>query len=136
MTDQVGSVEQAIQAEDAGADAIIAQGAEAGGHIHDSVTSLVLLPQVARAVSIPVVGSGGFASGVSLVAAMALDAQGIHCGTAFVAMQESFAHEIHKQKIVQAQPTDTIHTDAFAINWPPHSPVRVIKTGVKWCYET
>ncbi|TWU45807.1 Nitronate monooxygenase [Novipirellula aureliae] len=127
---QVGSVEQAIKAEAAGADAIIAQGVEAGGHIHDSVTSLVLLPQVASAVSIPVVGSGGFASGASLVAAMALGAQGIHCGTAFVATRESFAHPIHKQKIVQAQSTDTIHTDAFAINWPPHSPVRVIKTEV------
>ncbi|QDT11108.1 NAD(P)H-dependent flavin oxidoreductase [Planctomycetes bacterium K23_9] len=125
---QVGTVEQAVLAEASGADVIVAQGVEAGGHLHDTVTSLVLLPQVVDAVSIPVIGSGGFASGRSLVAALALGAQGIHCGTVFVATTESFAHAIHKQKIVESQAGDTIHTDAFALNWPPHSPVRVLKS--------
>ncbi|TWU47006.1 NAD(P)H-dependent flavin oxidoreductase [Rubripirellula reticaptiva] len=125
---QVGSVEQALLAEQSGADAIIAQGVEAGGHVHGGVSSLVLLPLVVDAVSIPVVGSGGFAGGRSLVASLALGGQGIHCGTAFLATTESFAHDVHKQTVVDADSTDTIHTDAFAINWPPHSPVRVLKS--------
>lgn len=123
---QVGSVEDAVAAERAGADAVIAQGFEAGGHVRGAVSSLVLLPQVVRAVSIPVIASGGFASGESLVAALALGAQGIHCGTAFLATEESFAHAYHKDRVVRAKSTDTVYTDAFALNWPPDSPVRVI----------
>lgn len=127
---QVGSVAEARAAEAAGADAVIAQGFEAGGHVRGSVTSLVLLPQVAAAVSVPVVASGGFASGESLVAALALGAQGIHCGTAFLATEESFAHDYHKRRVVAAGSGDTVHTDAFAINWPPASPVRVIANSI------
>ncbi len=127
---QVGSVDDAIAAEQAGADVIIVQGVEAGGHVHGTVSSLVLLPQITRAVSVPVVGSGGFASGESLIAALALGAQGIHCGTAFLACKESFAHDYHKDRIVQAKSTDTVYTDAFIINWPPNSPVRVLENSV------
>jgi nitronate monooxygenase len=90
----------------------------------------VLLPQVVRAVSVPVVASGGFASGESLIAALALGAQGIHCGTAFLATEESFAHAYHKDRVVRAKSSDTVYTDAFAINWPPNSPVRVIANGL------
>ncbi len=127
---QVGSVEDALAAEAAGADAIIAQGVEAGGHVRAGVSSLVLLPQVASAVQIPVIGSGGFASGTSLIAALALGAQGIHCGTAFLATRESFAHDLHKQRIVNARSSDTVHTDAFAINWPAGARVRVLASEV------
>lgn len=132
---QVGSVEQARLAADAGADAIIAQGLEAGGHVHGSVSSLVLLPLVARALSLPVVASGGFASGAGLVAALALGAQGIHCGTAFLATQESFAHDLHKDRILEAGAEDTIRTDAYAINWPKGSPVRVLANGMTRALE-
>lgn len=127
---QVGSVEGARAAEIVGADAIIAQGLEAGGHVRGGVTSLVLLPQVARAVSVPVIGSGGFASGAGLVAALALGAQGIHCGTAFLATEESFAHDLHKRRVVEAGPEATVHTDAYAINWPKGSPVRVLANAM------
>jgi nitronate monooxygenase len=127
---QVGRLEDAVAAEWAGADAIICQGSEAGGHVHGTVSSLVLLPQVANAVSVPVAASGGFATGSGLVAALALGAQGIHCGTAFLATEESFAHDLHKRRVVQARSEDTIHTDIFAINWPPRSPVRVLKNSV------
>ena len=127
---QVGSVEDAIAAEEAGADAVIAQGSEAGGHVRGILSSLVLLPQVVRAVSVPVVASGGFASGESLIAALALGAQGIHCGTAFLATEESFAHAYHKDRVVRAKSEDTVYTDAFAINWPPNSPVRVIANSL------
>lgn len=123
---QVASVADAQAAEAAGADAIIVQGVEAGGHVRGGVSSLVLLPQVVRAVRVPVVGSGGFASGASLVAALALGAQGIQCGTAFLATAESYAHDIHKAKVVAARSDQTVHTDAYAINWPKGSPVRVL----------
>ena len=123
---QVGSVEDAVAAAQAGADAIIAQGVEAGGHVRGTVSSLVLLPQAVRSVSVPVIASGGFASGESLVAAFALGAQGIHCGTAFLATEEFFAHAYHKDRVIRAKSEDAVYTDAFAINWPPNSPVRVI----------
>ncbi len=127
---QVGSLEDALKAEAAGADALIVQGMEAGGHVRGSVSSLVLLPLVASAVNVPVLASGGFASGASLVAALALGAGGIHCGTLFLATRESFAHDLHKQRIVEAKVQDTVHTDAFAINWPPSSPVRVLGSPI------
>lgn len=127
---QVGSVEDALAAESAGAHAVIAQGFEAGGHVRGKVSSLTLLPQVVSAVSVPVVASGGLASGASLIAALALGAQGIHCGTAFLATRESFAHDVHKRKIIEARSEDTVYTDVFAINWPPQSPVRVIANSI------
>lgn len=94
------------------------------------MTSLVLLPQVARAVSVPVIGSGGFSSGAGLAAALALGGAGIHCGTAFLATEESFAHDHHKRRILAAHSGDTVHTDGFAINWPPASPVRVLASAM------
>lgn len=108
------------------ADIVIAQGSEAGGHVRDLVSPLVLVPQVAQAVSVPVIASGGFASGASLVAALALGAQGIHCGTAFLAARESFAHDYHKERLVAERTEDTVYTDIFGINWPLHLLVRVI----------
>jgi nitronate monooxygenase len=127
---QVGRLEDAVAAEKAGADAIICQGFEAGGHVHGNVSSLVLLPQVAAKVRVPVLGSGGFASGASLVAALALGAEGVHCGTAFLATEESYAHDYHKQRVVAASSEDTVYSDIFAIGWPPRSPVRTIENSV------
>lgn len=123
---QVGSVASAKAAESAGADVLIVQGVEAGGHVHGTVAALVLVEQVARIARLPIIASGGFATGGGLIVALALGAQGIHCGTAFLATQESFAHDDHKAGVLAAQAEDTVYTDAFALNWPPHSPVRVI----------
>ena len=127
---QVGSLQAAIAAEAAGADVLIVQGVEAGGHVHGTVAALILVEQVARTVAIPIVASGGFATGASLIAALALGAQGIHCGTAFLTTVESFAHDDHKARIVAAMAEDTVHTDIFALNWPPHAPVRVLRNSV------
>lgn len=126
---QVGSVADAKAAEDAGADIIVAQGMEAGGHVHGTVSSLVLIPQIVKAVRVPVVASGGFASGQSLIAALALGASGIHCGTAFLATRESYANAYHKDRIVAASSEDTIHTDFYAVNWPVGAPVRVLRNS-------
>jgi nitronate monooxygenase len=132
---QVGRLTDAIAAANAGADVIICQGVEAGGHVHGEVSSLVLLPQVVRAVDAPVLASGGFATGGGLVAAFGLGAQGIHCGTAFLATHEAFAHEYHKQRVVAATSEQTVHTDVFAINWPPRSPVRTLRNSVTDAYR-
>ncbi len=132
---QVGRLADGIAAATAGADVIICQGVEAGGHVHGDVSSLVLLPQMVRAVEVPVLASGGFASGGGLVAAFALGAQGIQCGTAFLATHESFAHEFHKQRVVEATSEQTVHSDVFAINWPPRSPVRTLKNSVTEAYR-
>jgi len=123
---QVGSLAAARAAEAAGADVLIVQGVEAGGHVHGTTAALVLVEQVVRATGLPVIASGGFATGASLIAALALGAQGIHCGTAFLATVESYAHDDHKARVLRAGAEDTVHTDVFALNWPPHSPVRVI----------
>lgn len=127
---QVGTVEDAILAQSAGADVVIVQGVEAGGHVRGRLPLSVLLPQVVAKLKIPVVASGGIATGRDLAAALAEGADGVHCGTAFLASSESFAHDYHKQRIVAAKAGDTVHTDLFAINWPPNSPVRVLKNSL------
>lgn len=127
---QVGSLADALAAEQAGADVIIAQGIEAGGHVRGRTGILTLLPEIVRHVSVPVVASGGIATGGGLVAALALGASGIHCGTVFLPTNESFAHEYHKQRVLDAKAGDTLYTDLFAINWPPHAPVRVLPNSL------
>ncbi|TDY22785.1 nitronate monooxygenase [Paraburkholderia sp. BL6665CI2N2] len=127
---QVGSLDEALAAQQAGVDAIIAQGVEAGGHVRGRIGIMALLPELTQRLRVPVVASGGFATGGGLIAALALGAAGIHCGTLFVATHESFAHGYHKQRIVDARAGDTVHTDIYAINWPPGSPVRVLANSV------
>lgn len=127
---QVGSRKAALEAEAAGADVLIVQGVEAGGHVHGTSGALILIEQVVNAVKLPVVASGGFATGASLIAALSLGAQAIHCGTAFLATVESFAHDYHKNRVIAAAAEETVYTDAFALNWPPDSPVRVIANSV------
>ena len=127
---QVGSLEDALLAESAGADVVILQGVEAGGHVRARLPLNVLLSQVAGKLRIPIAASGGIADGRGLVAALALGADGVQCGTAFLASAESFAHDYHKQRLIAAKAGETVHTDLFAINWPPNAPVRVLRNSV------
>lgn len=107
----VGSVAQAVKAEQCGVDGIIAEGCEAGGHVgvHE-IPLFSLLPQVVDAVSLPVVAAGGIADGRGWVAAMALGAEGIQMGTRFVAVTENPAHPRYKEAILQAKDADTAIT--------------------------
>lgn len=127
---QVGTVEAARMAEDAGADVIIAQGVEAGGHVHGRSPVLALTQAILDAVTVPVVASGGLATGADLARALSMGAAGIQCGTAFLATEESFAHPYHKARIVDATGTDTVLTDVYVLNWTKGAAVRVIGNSV------
>ncbi len=98
----VAGVRQAVKAEALGADAVIAVGQEAGGHIgRDDIGTFVLVRAVTQAVKVPVVAAGGFADGYGLVAALALGAEGILMGTRFVATAECRAHRNYKEAILR-----------------------------------
>ena len=105
----VASTAMAKLMERAGADAVIAEGMESGGHI-SSATTMTLVPQVVDAVKIPVIAAGGIADGRGFAAAMMLGAQGVQMGTRFVAAKESIAHENYKQKILKAKDIDSAVT--------------------------
>jgi enoyl-[acyl-carrier protein] reductase II len=107
----VAAVRHAQSAEKRGVDAVIAEGYEAGGHNGlDELTTMTLVPQVADAVSIPVVAAGGIADARGVVAALALGADGVQMGTRFVAALESVAHQNFKDAVIKASDTDTIIT--------------------------
>lgn len=106
----VAAKRQAVKAEQLGADAVMVVGQEGGGHLGRSDTStLVLIPQVVDAVSIPVIASGGIGDGRGLMAALALGAEGIEMGTRFIATKECVhAHDKYKQKLVELTENDTV----------------------------
>ena len=105
----VASAAFAIRMERMGAAAVVAEGGEAGGHIGE-MNTMALIPQVCDAVSIPVIAAGGIADGRGFAAAMMLGAEGVQCGTIFIAASECTAHEVYKQKVIVAGDTDTIVT--------------------------
>lgn len=127
---QVGSVEEAAAAERAGVQIVIAQGREAGGHVRGTMPLRTLLPATVAAVGVPVLAAGGLATGGDMLTAMALGAEGAVFGTAFLATEESFAHPYHKERLLAAEPSDTLLTGMFHINWPPGAPVRVLSSAV------
>ena len=107
----VSSAKFALKAQNAGVDAVVAEGFEAGGHNgREETTTLTLLPMVLNAVNIPVIAAGGIASGRAMLAMEALGAHGVQIGSRFVASQESSAHENFKQMVVQAKEGDTLLT--------------------------
>jgi nitronate monooxygenase len=125
---QCGSAPEAGVAKRAGADAIIAQGFEAGGHVRGVVTTFALVPQVRDAIGdLPMVAAGGISDGRGLAAAIALGADGAVFGTRFLASHESPAHPQYKQAVLDADATETVHTKLFDIGWPDAAH-RVIRT--------
>lgn len=102
----VASVAMAKMMERAGADAVVAEGMESGGHI-GSITTMALVPQVADAVSIPVVAAGGIGDGRGLAAALMLGAVGVQMGTRFVAAKESIVHQNYKERLLRASDIDS-----------------------------
>lgn len=104
----VSSSRFARKAEEAGCDAVVAEGFEAGGHNgKEETTTMVLIPAVVDAVKIPVIAAGGIASGRQMLAAMVLGAEGVQMGSRFVASSEASSHYAFKEKIIQAVEGDT-----------------------------
>ncbi len=128
---QCGSIKEAVAARDAGADALMVQGFEAGGHVRGTVTSLALIPSVRDAVGpdIPIIAAGGFADGRGLAAALALGADAAVFGTRFIASNEVAADARYQQRILAAEADETVHTELYDIGWP-NAPHRVLRTKV------
>ena len=107
----VSSVKFALKAQDAGVDAVVAEGFEAGGHNgRDETTTFTLIPMVKEQISIPLIAAGGIADGRGMLAAMILGADGVQIGSRFVASQESSAHQDFKQEVIKAKEGDTLLT--------------------------
>ena len=131
---QVGSVEEAVKAAEAGVDGIIAQGVKAGGHVKGVTSLSALLPAIVEAVSpLPVVAAGGVANGKGIVAALSLGAEAVSMGTRFLASEEAFVPRGYKARIVKSTAEDTVYTRLFDIGWPdaPHRVLRN-KAVVEW----
>ncbi len=119
----VGNAEEARTAADAGADVIVAQGWEAGGHVWGQVSTMALIPAVVDAVDIPVVAAGGIADGRGMAAALMLGASGVWVGTRLLAASEATIHDVYRTRILQASEADTQWAhDLYDVGWPdaPH----------------
>ncbi|GGK51827.1 MULTISPECIES: NAD(P)H-dependent flavin oxidoreductase [Flavobacteriaceae] len=118
----VSSVKFAVKSEQAGVDAVVAEGVEAGGHNgREETTTFTLIPMVKEKLTIPVIAAGGIASGRGMLAAMVLGADGVQIGSRFVASNESSAHINFKNEVVKAQDGDT------QLTLKELAPVRLIK---------
>lgn len=118
----VSSVKFALKAQEAGVDAIVAEGFEAGGHNgRDETTTMVLIPSVKEKISIPLIAAGGIATGRAMLAAMVLGADGVQVGSRFVATPEASSHESFKKRVVEAQEGDT------QLTLKELAPVRLLK---------
>ena len=118
----VSSVKFALKAQEAGVDAIVAEGFEAGGHNgRDETTTLSLIPMVKEQIQIPLIAAGGIATGKAMLATMVLGADGVQIGSRFVASEESSAHDAFKKVVVDAKEGDT------QLTLKELAPVRLIK---------
>jgi NAD(P)H-dependent flavin oxidoreductase YrpB (nitropropane dioxygenase family) len=127
---QVGSLDEALTAADAGCDVVVAQGVEAGGHARGTTPLLTLLAQVVPAVAVPVVAAGGIATGAGLAAALNAGAAGARVGTRFLASAESGAHPDYVAALLAATAADTVRTTAFAGGWHD-APHRVLRAATE-----
>lgn len=120
----VSSVKFALKAQDAGVDAVVAEGFEAGGHNgRDETTTLALIPMVKEQINIPLIAAGGIATGKAMLATMILGADGVQIGSRFVASEESSAHQDFKQLVVDVKEGDT------QLTLKELAPVRLIKNN-------
>lgn len=123
---QVGSTEEAHAAEQAGCDVIVVQGYEAGGHVRGTLPLGDLLAEISGRIGVPLLGAGGIGTHADAMRAIEAGADGVRCGTVFVAACESGAHPDYQQSLVDATAADTVVTTAFAVGWPD-APHRVLR---------
>jgi NAD(P)H-dependent flavin oxidoreductase YrpB (nitropropane dioxygenase family) len=126
---QVGSVDEARAAVDAGCRYVIAQGVEAGGHVRGTTSLDSLVTAVRSAVDVPVVASGGIGTAQDVRAAIAAGADAVRVGTRFVATVESDAHDLYVDRLIANSAADTVLTGRFDVGWPD-APVRVLASSL------
>ena len=120
----VSSVKFAVKAQEAGVDAIVAEGFEAGGHNgREETTTFTLIPMVKNVISIPLIAAGGIATGRGMLAAMVLGADGVQIGSRFVASEESSAHDLFKEYVINSGEGDT------QLTLKEVTPVRMLKNN-------
>lgn len=124
----VASVALAKRMEKYGADAVVAEGCEAGGHIGE-LTTMALIPQIVDAINIPVIAAGGIGDGRGLAAALMLGAKGVQIGTRFVVSHESIAHDNYKKRIISSKDIDSVVTGRSTGH-----PVRSIRNNMTRTY--
>lgn len=126
---QIGSLKEAIQAEEAGCDLIVAQGIQAGGHVRGDMELLPLLSEVLDSVNLPVIAAGGLGTAKDIEEALKAGASAARVGTRFLAAKESGAHPKYIQAVIDAQTEETVLTETFSVGWP-HAHHRVLKSCV------
>ncbi len=127
LVHMVGTTAAAAAAKRAGADAIVAQGYEASGHVEGQTSIMALLPEMVDAVSpTPVLAAGGIGDGRGLAAALCLGAAGVWMGTRFVLSEEADAHAEYQGWLLGAGASDTVHTTLFRGGWPQNTPLRTL----------
>ena len=131
---QVGDVGDGLAAVDAGADALIVQGVEAGGHVQGRRPLLGLVRELHASVRVPLLAAGGIADAAAAADALAEGAHGIACGTVFLAAAEANVHPHYLDRLIQAESTDTALTVAFDGGWPD-APHRVIRNSTLAAWE-
>ena len=127
---QVGSLAEAVAAENAGCDFVVAQGVEAGGHVRGRIGLLTLLGQVLERVRCPVVAAGGIGGARQLAAVLAAGAGGARMGTRFLTASEANVHPRYLEQLLAAKAEDTVLTEAFSVMWP-NAPHRVLRSSVE-----
>lgn len=127
---QVGSVAEAVAAQEAGCDFLIAQGTEAGGHVRGQTRLRPLLSEVLDAVRVPVLAAGGLATAADLRGVLDAGASGARVGTRLLASEESGAHPVWVRAVIEAGADDTCLTDAFSAMWP-EAPHRVLRSAIE-----
>jgi NAD(P)H-dependent flavin oxidoreductase YrpB (nitropropane dioxygenase family) len=132
---QIGDVMAAREAADAGANIVIAQGVEAGGHVQARTPLSDLLREVRLAIDLPILAAGGIADAKSARAAIAAGADGVACGTAFLAATEADVHPDYFERLANASAEDTVLTTVFDIGWPD-APHRVLRNDTIASWES
>lgn len=131
----VSSIAEARSAARAGFDIIVAQGREAGGHVHGELGLFALLPQVVDAVgSTPVLAAGGICDKRGVKAAMALGASGVWVGTRFLAADEANIHPVYRDRVLSSCGDDTLYSELFDIGWP-NAPLRTLRSPTTDAWE-
>jgi NAD(P)H-dependent flavin oxidoreductase YrpB (nitropropane dioxygenase family) len=129
---QIGAVAEAEQAVALGADALIVQGAEAGGHTRAEASTMTLFPRIRRRFpGLPLLAAGGIVDGATMAAALVLGADAVWCGSRFLAARESDAHDAYKARVVSADVGDTAILSIYGPEWPDQAMRAIINDGAR-----